>query len=222
MLLATAALVALGVAGCASSTPRTAASDETSTTSACTPPTTATNATTSNQVVPVDGTGEQTVPIPRDVALPAIVYARYTGRGTFAVNSQPADGVDRVVLVASKGAYDGTFPVGFVDEKCAPTTALHVEASGPWHLDIANASLAPRLKKTGIAGVGDAVLAYRGRKARFRVSHSGSSSFVLRTYGSSNLTFTRGRGAANGIVTLAAGPLFVAVTTVGDWSIAPV
>ncbi len=169
----------------------------------------------------MDGKGEQVVQLPHDVALPAIVYAHYSGRGTFGVDSQPADGVDRIVLVASKGAYEGTFPVGFVDEKCAPTTALHVEAGGPWHLDIANASLAPRLEKTGIAGFGDAVLAYRGPKARFRVTHSGDSSFVLRTYGSSTLTFTRGRGAANGIVTLAAGPLFVAVTTVGDWSIAP-
>jgi hypothetical protein len=220
MLLATATLVALGVAGCASSTTPTASPSAPSTTAPCTTPTTPTNPRASNQVVPTDGTGEQTVQLPRDVALPAIVHARYTGHGTFGVDSQPADGVDRVVLVASKGAYEGTFPVGFVEEKCAPTTALHVEADGPWHLDIANASLAPRLT-TGFRGKGDAVLAYRGPKAPFHVSHSGKTSFVLRTYGAANTTFARSSGGADAIVQVAAGPLFLAVTTVGDWSIAP-
>jgi hypothetical protein len=35
------------------------------------------------------------------------------------------------------------------------------------------------------------------------------------------LTFARASGGADAIVTLAAGPLFIAVTTAGDWTIAP-
>ena len=229
MLLAKAALASLGIAGCASSVPQATSPNAPSTTiSPCASPTTPTTRPTSNRVVKVNGTGEQTVQLPRDVALPAIVHARYIGPGTFAVDSRPADGVDRVVVAVAKGAYEGTFPVGFVDEKCAPTTALHVEANGPWHLDIASASLAPHLdcpvsdsscSTIGIRGKGDAVLAYGGPAAQFHITHSDNSSFVLRTYGTSNLTFTRGPGRAAGDVSLAAGPLFLAVTAVGDWSI---
>ena len=101
-----------------------------------------------------------------------------------------------------------------------PTAALHVEADGPWHLDVAPASVAPALT-TGFGGNGDAVLAYRGPAASFHVTYSGASSFVLRTYGRADTTFARASGGADAIVKLPAGPLFVAVTTVGDWTIAP-
>jgi hypothetical protein len=148
-----------------------------------------------------------------------IVHASYTGNGNFVVKSRAADGIDTAIVAVAHGVYEGTFPVGFVDQRGAPPTALNVQGDGPWHLDIASARLAPRLTR-GIRGDGDAVLLYQGPKARFRVTHGAANAFVLRTYGSSNLTFTRGSGRVDGIVELGTGPLFVAVTTVGPWSIA--
>ncbi len=159
--------------------------------------------------------------LPANVELPLIVHASYSGGGNFVVNSRTADGVDTGVVANSLRTYEGTFPIGFVDPKNAPTAALHVVADGPWHLDIAPAALAPRLESGGVRGDGDAVLVYPGPKARFHVTHTGDSSFVLRTYGNANLTFARAAGGADGVVTFAAGPLFIAVTTVGVWSIAP-
>jgi hypothetical protein len=148
-----------------------------------------------------------------------IVHASYPGSGNFVVKSRAADGTDTAIVAIARGGYEGTFPVGFVDQRGAHTTALDVEGDGPWHLDIASASLAPRLTN-GIRGDGDAVLLYQGPKARFRVTHAAAAAFLLRTYGRSNLTFTRGSGRVDGIVELGAGPLFIAVTTVGPWSIA--
>ena len=170
----------------------------------------------------VDGTGAKVVQLPRSVALPAIVHASYTGTGNFIVKSRTARGLDTTVLANSRNAYEGTFPVpfGFVDPKGMPTAALDVEADGPWHLDIAAANLAPALT-TGFRGIGDAVLAYRGPAASFHVTYSGGASFVLRTYGRTDSIFARVSGGTDEIVKLPAGPLFVAVTAVGDWTIAP-
>jgi hypothetical protein len=173
-------------------------------------------------VVGIDGDGAKVVRLPRSVALPAIVHASYTGTGNFIVKSRTARGLDTAVLANARGAYEGTFPVplGFVDPKGMPTAALDVAADGPWHLDVAPANFAPALT-TGFRGNGDAVLAYRGPAASFHVTYSGASSFLLRTYGRTDSVFAQVSGGSDDIVKLPAGPLFVAVTTVGGWTIAP-
>jgi hypothetical protein len=118
------------------------------------------------------------------------------------------------------GQYDGTFPVGFVDTRGQPTTALDIQAEGPWHLDIAPAALAPRLTN-GVSGSGDAVLTYSGPKARFRVRHTAKEPFVLRTFGASELQFARVGETVDSLVTLPKGPVFVAVTSPKTWSMTP-
>jgi hypothetical protein len=161
------------------------------------------------------------VTLPAGISLPEIVHARYNGPGTFVVKSRTADGIDSAVLVASNGNYDATFPVGFVDPRCSPTAALDIVATGAWHLDIASAERAPHFT-TGLRGIGDAVLAYCGPAIRAHIKHDTKSSFVLRTFGSAEMQFARGAELTDTTVEIPAGPLFIAVTTTGAWSIAPV
>lgn len=170
--------------------------------------------------VPVDGKGAQIVTLPPGVSLPAIVHANYAGTGTFVVKSRTADAVENGVLAVSNGPYDGTFPVGFVDPRCAPTAALDVVAAGAWHLDIARANRAPHLL-TGLRGVGDAVLAYCGDGMRAHITHAAKSPFLLRTFGTAEMQFTRGAEVTDATIEIPRGPLFIAVTTMGTWSIAP-
>src|SRR5262249_42660915 len=134
------------------------------------------------------------------------------------VKGRSAKGTDTGVLALSNGSYDGTFPVGFVDPRGAPTTALDISASGPWHLDVAPAALAPRLT-TGLSGTRDAVLAYDGLAARFRVRHGGRMPFVLRTFGATDRRFATVGDSVDEPVDIPAGPLFVAVASPGVWSI---
>ena len=95
------------------------------------------------------------------------------------------------MLAQSLGSYDGTFPVGFVDQHDNPATGLRVEAAGAWHLDIGPATLAPKLTGAGISGHGDAVLLYEGPKVGAHVVYPGTSAFAITTF-------------ANGVVSMLA------------------
>ena len=202
---------AVAIGACSSSHADAQASEPSTTT-------TSTTVKDSGPVVGIDGDGAKVVALPSSLTLPEIVHARYTGGGSFVVKSRGAKGTDTGILAVASGEYDGTFPVGFVDARGAPTTALDIQASGPWHLDVAPASLAPRLN-SGVSGTGDAVLAYDGPKARFRIRHAAKVPFVLRTFGATDLRFARVGDSVDTPVDIPAGPLFVAVTSSGVWSI---
>jgi hypothetical protein len=183
-------------------------------------PTTSTTTTVANikGVVSVDGDGSKTVELPATISLPEIVHARYDGPGPFVVSSVAADATR--VVASSNGAYEGTFPIGFVETKNAPTAALMVQAQGPWHFDFASAQMAPRLPQTGVGGLGDAVLSYSGPKGRFRVTHALNTPIVLSVFANTLQTFGRAQ-LVNSTVDLPAGPVFVVITAGGRWSIAP-
>ena len=168
----------------------------------------------------VDGAGPATVTMPASVGTPAIAHAQYTGNGAFAVSSVNARGDHLSVLAESLGSYDGTFPVGFLDEPANPTAALRVVATGPWHLDIAEAKLAPKLTGSGVSGRGDAVLAYdTGPKVRAHVIYPGTGAFSISTYAHGLVSMLeRTVGPYDGYVTLPAAPAFISVTAAGDWS----
>jgi hypothetical protein len=171
-------------------------------------------------ITAVDGDGPATFAIPARVGLPAIVHAQYDGDANFAVTALDAEGRQLAVLANSLGAYDGTFPVGFVDATAFPTTQLHVETTGPWHLDLAEPALAPALTAPGLSGTGDAVLAYTGPAAAARFSFLGTSPFRVDTYSRGRVTIlVSAVGPYVGAIALPAGPAFVSVTAAGDWSI---
>ena len=130
----------------------------------------------------VDGRGGATIRLPAIIGRPAIVHAQHDGAGPFTVTAIDARGVALGVVAQSTGSYSGTFPIGFVDETGRPTTGLTVTTDDAWHLDISQARLAPPLTAPGVAGHGDAVLAYRGPAVTAHVTASGTTPFTIHTY----------------------------------------
>ena len=170
-------------------------------------------------VTNVDGNGPATVPIPAAVGLPALVHAHYSGKSSFVVSSVNASGQHLAVLARSLGSYDGTFAVGFVEQRGNPTAALRVVTIGPWHLDIAKPVFAPTLSGSGVSGHGDAVLAYKGPEVEAHVIYRGAAGFTVATYAGGVVTMLVSTvGPYDGKITLPAGPAFVSVTADGDWS----
>ena len=167
----------------------------------------------------VDGAGAASIPLPAGAGPPTIVHARYAGGDNFVVNAVDAHGRFLSIAAQAFANYDGTFPVGFVDQHNAPTRGLAVSTTGPWHLDIANASLAPALPAGGVDGAGDGVWAYSGPAVQARVSYAGTSTFTLETFTNGVLkVLASGKGPYERNVQLPAGPAFVSVTAAGDWS----
>jgi len=183
-------------------------------------------------VVPIDGTDERTIGLPGELPLPLLVHAHHDGPDSFVVSGVDATGKATQVFASTLGKYDGTFAVGFVDACATPTSALHVATKGKWHLDFANAKLAPRFESTtGIAGTGDALLSYLGPSASLRITYAGTRStepslrshdvFTVATYGAKGPhLLVQANGAYHGTVALPAGPGFIAITAHGAWTIA--
>jgi hypothetical protein len=135
------------------------------------------------------------------------------------VSAIDAQGGHLAVLAHSLGRYDGTFPVGFVNQKRDPVAGLKVETTGPWHLDIAKPTLAPELTGSGVSGRGDAVLAYRGPQVKAHISYPGTSEFSVSTYAHGAVTMLVSTvGPYDSRIMLPAGPAFISVTAAGVWS----
>jgi hypothetical protein len=183
-------------------------------------------------VVPLDGTGDRTVGLPGQLPLPLLVHAHHDGAGSFVVSGVDASAKTTQVFASTLGTYDGTFAVGFVDRCATTTAALHVATEGRWHLDVANAKLAPNYDNTrGIAGKGDAVLSYLGGSTSVRITYSGTQSklsalrshdaFAVTTYGAPGPSLlAQSNGAYHGTVVLPRGPVFLTITAHGPWKIA--
>ena len=167
----------------------------------------------------VEGRGNATIRLPASVGRPAIVHAQHDGGGQFTVTAIDAGDSPLGILVQTVGAYGGTVPIGFVDVAGHPTTGLTVTTDDAWHLDIAQAVLAPTLSPPGLSGHGDTVLSYRGPAVQARVTASGRTPFTIHTYerGASALAVNV-VGPYDARITLPAGPVFVSVTATGDWS----
>ena len=185
---------------------------------ACPPAPTSTSVSSANRIATVNGRGDRTVALPRSIELPAIVHAHHDGKGSFAVSAIDAIGRRIAVLASALGPYDGTFPVGFVDPANRPTVSLRIVTCGPWQVDIGSARLAPLLGH-GQAGIGDAVLAYRGPAATAHFTYRGRSRVIVNVYERGGLIpLVNTKGPYDGPISLVAGPAFIAVTTTGKWS----
>jgi hypothetical protein len=206
-----------------STTTATTTSGAPTTTTGSVPPTITTNTVpdgSGEAITSVDGDGPATFAIPAGVGLPAIVHAQYDGDASFVLTALDAQGQQIRVLANSLGAYRGTVPVGFVDATASPTTQLHVQTTGRWHLDLGDPALAPRLTAPGVSGTGDAVLAYTGPAVAARFSFLGRSPFRVDTYSRGQATIlVRAVGPYEGDIALPAGSAFVSVTAAGNWSI---
>ena len=122
------------------------------------------------------------------------------------------------VLASSRRAYDGTFAVGFVEVANNPTRRLLIVTRGPWQIDIGPAALATPLAG-GKQGVGDTVLSYRGPAATAHLVYRDTSRLVVNLWENGGLVpLVDTKGPYDGPISLLAGPLFIAVTTPGKWS----
>jgi hypothetical protein len=216
-----AALIALIVASACSGG---GVADESTPTSAPCQPVATTPGAPARTFVPVDASGDRNVGLPPNLSLPVIVHAHRDGSGSFVVRGVDAAGKDTQVLATALGAYDGTFAVGFVDACAIPTVGLHVESTGRWHLDIADARLAPAFHLlTGVAGKGDSVLSYVGSAHKARLTFTAAHGrFDVTTYGADGpKLLARSNGAYHGTVLLPGGPIFIAVTASGAWTMGP-
>jgi hypothetical protein len=183
-------------------------------------------------VVPLAGSGDRTVGLPGELPLPLLVHARYEGAQSFVVSGVDASGNATQVFASALGKYNGTFAVGFVDACATPTSALHVATTGPWHLDFANAKLAPKYDNAkGIAGKGDAVLSHLGARTPVRIAYAGTQSsdpkvrahdaFTFRIFGAKGPELlAQSKGPYTGTVVLPVGAVFIAVTAHGTWTMA--
>ncbi len=174
--------------------------------------------------MPVDGSADRNVGLPPNLSLPVIVHAHRDGPGSFIVRGVDAAGNETQVLATALGTYDGTFAVGFVDACAIPTVGLRVETTGRWHLDIADARLAPEYHDlTGVAGKGDSVLSYVGKATKTRLTFTAAHGrFDVTTYGADGpKLLARSNGAYHATVLLPSGPIFIAVTASGAWTMGP-
>ena len=167
----------------------------------------------------VDGAGPATVAIPAAAGRPVIVHAQYDGADKFEVDAVDPHGRQLAILATSLGPYLGSFPVGFVDRPDDPTAALRVTTTGAWHLDIANAVVAPPLSGRGESGHGDAVMVYKGPAVTTHLRYAGTAAFIVDVFDNgAQRVLVRTIGPYDGSVALPAGPGFVSVTAAGDWS----
>ena len=184
-----------------------------------TPPVTAPGGKVVAIIAAVDGTDTTTMPIPANVGRPAIIHAKYDGAASFVVRALDAGGRRIATLARSLGPYDGTFPVGFVNQSGNPVASLQVDTTGPWHLDITKPVLAPELSGRGVSGHGDAVLAYKGPAVSARITFAAPSAFAVNVFGNGAVTMLVSTvGPYNGTVAIPAGPALISVTATGDWS----
>src|SRR3954451_13393597 len=233
-IIATVATVALvlTVAACSgsdkadtspsTSAPRSTTSAGPSTTvvpTTATTPVTSAGGTRVGTLTAIDGNGPALVDLPADARPTAIVHAQYQGNGAFIISGANAAGHDTTVLAQSVGPYDGSFPVWFGDSAQNPTTALRVDTTGAWHLDVTDAKFAPELSGAGVSGQGDAVLAYRGPETPAHVIYPGTSPFAISIYANGQVSRLAGAvGPYDRKIALPAGPAFISVTADGDWS----
>jgi len=153
------------------------------------------------------------------VPLPAIVHAHHEGNNSFVVTGVDSFGQRTTVLASARGAYEGTFAVGFVDSASNPTKQLRIDTRGPWRIDVASAVFAPPLG-TGRRGVGDTVLSYEGPAVTAHLSFPSKSKLVVNVYENGGVVpLVDTKGPYDGPISLLPGPLFIAVTTSGKWSI---
>jgi hypothetical protein len=179
--------------------------------------TTTTTTTTVPPAALYDGSGDDVVAITKPGSGPAIVHARYTGGGNFAVEALDANAEQTDLLVNVIGACEGTVPLDFDDTN---TNRLQVTASGAWHIEVQDPRGAQRFDTT-VQGHGDNVLIYTGKSGVAALSHSGQSNFAINqiTRTGSDLVVNE-IGPYTGRIACAAGTAFVTVAADGDWSIA--
>jgi len=161
------------------------------------------------------GSGDDFVDLPVAVRS-GIIYAQHSGSSNFIVHS--LDSNDNVIdyLVNEIGATDTVAVFGF-GYRNTKTKAFEVQADGAWTITIKQANLAPSYQSSGS---GNWVMKYQKGAKRVRITHDGSSNFIVHQFCSNGVTnyVMNEIGSYSGRKKLSAGYCILEIYADGNWS----
>lgn len=166
------------------------------------------------------GTGSKTVRIRKPEAGTVIldVTGRPARNGFFAVYAISENGARIPVVSGFERAYQGSWLLDAIT--VATTTALEIDASGPWTMTLRSTRSAPEMGRVA-SGSGNTVFLYTG-KAGVATLRGGTANKVFRVQtherGFPRLVLTH-LGTYSGTKPWPAGPVLVEVHTTGRWTI---
>lgn len=152
--------------------------------------------------------------------VPAIIRLTHSGSSNFSVISYDGAGNRIDLLVNEIGAYEGTRPIDFGTSEL--TERLEIQADGNWTVLVEPISAAQsvRVPATNVAGQGDTVLLLTGSSPdTAKISHSGSSNFVVQAYGRSHRLLVNEIGNYSGTVVVPQDTLVLEVVADGRWQL---
>jgi len=165
------------------------------------------------------GTGSKTIRIRKPEAGAVIldITGRPAGNGFFAVYAIGDNGARIPVVSGFEPAYKGSW---LLDAVFTTTTALEIDASGPWSVTLRSTRSATEMGRVA-SGSGDTVFLYTG-PAGVATLRGGTANKVFRVQtlerGFPRLVLTH-LGTYSGTKPWPAGPVLVEVHTTGRWSI---
>ncbi|WP_347350305.1 cell wall-binding repeat-containing protein [Intrasporangium sp.] len=166
------------------------------------------------------GTGDDVITIskPGGATNPAIATLTHDGSEYFSVWGLDSKMEDTDLLVSTVGPYRGT--VLFDDY--SESKSLQIQADGAWTVAIRATSAAPKISGKSASGHGDTVLNWSGSASTARLTHDGSSNFIVEAYGRSGDwdLLVNEIGSYQGTVRWPAGPRVISIEADGNWSIA--
>ncbi|MEV6630201.1 hypothetical protein AB0M54_05550 [Actinoplanes sp. NPDC051470] len=139
----------------------------------------------------------------------------HRGSSNFAIWSVGSDGEEKRLIVNDVGSYQGSRPLDLDDTPAA----LKVEADGSWKIVVKVMDKAPRWPRV-TSGKGPQVLRVTG-PAKAKVTHRGSSNFVVHSYGDYPDLLVNEIGKYSGEIDLPAGTTVVAIEGDGSWTMKP-
>lgn len=171
--------------------------------------------------ITLTGTGDSVVDVAKTSNYPAILKAKYSSGGNFAILNYGPNNERIDLLVNTIGAYEGTVPLDFRTSE--HTVRLEITASGPWEIQILPVSQARHATIPGtIQGIGDDVIYLDGSNPdTIKADASqGSGNFAVFSYSDSGIDLVFNEIAPyTGTALLNNTTFLISVTAEGNWSL---
>ena len=151
---------------------------------------------------------------------PALVYLKHGGSSNFIVTAHDAQGERLDALVNDIGKYTGIRPVNFTTDEILAT--LQIQADGAWVIEIRPITTARQMAQRAINGKGDEVVMVGEELSSAetaRITHSGSSNFIVQALGDTSENLVNEIGKYSGKVLVPAATLLFEIQADGNWSI---
>lgn len=167
-------------------------------------------------MVDKSGRGDAIVKLPAGVK-GAVLTVTHRGSSNFVVTSLDASNHDLDLVVNAIGGYSGTTLLQSQNDS-APAK-LKIEADGRWTVKVQPVALAPKFTGGTRVGTGDAVMLYEMPAADWRITHKGSSNFVVTAVGNNDGMLVNEIGHYDGVVPVSDGPAVLVIEADGAWTL---